>query len=90
MPKKTQPTIELLPLPVPGKLGAQLRAMGFDARLVIRGPLAPDDVARARAAVSTMGAWERKTDAALAACARLAPVDRGPAPAPRKAPAKRR
>lgn len=77
-------TTERLTLPVPGKLGRQLAAMGFRPALVIEGPLTADDVARARAAVSTVGTWERKIDAALATCAALAPVD---APAPRKAAA---
>lgn len=79
--KKTPKTIDSLSLTVPGKLGKQLAAMGFDASLVFKGPLAADDVARARAIVSTMGTWERMVDGALKKCASLAPVDRPQAPA---------
>jgi hypothetical protein len=81
MPKKTT---DRLSLPVPGKMGVQLAAVGLNARLVIEGPLSPDDVAKARAMVSTVATWEKKTDAALRVCASLAPVERTPSKPARK------
>lgn len=83
MTKKT--TTDRLSLAVPGKMGVQLKAAGLEARLVFEGPLTADDVAKARAMVSTVATWERKIDAALATCATLAPVERAPSKPARKA-----